>query len=98
MYQCPVCGYPNLRAKPYAHWPPPADLEINPPYEDHLGRPSYEVCLRCGFEFGNDDNPGTGSPVSFEEYRREWEARGRPWFAKPGAEDPTAAPDRTAGP
>ena len=46
----------------------------------HLGRPSYEVCPRCGFEFGNDDNPGTAPPASFEQYRREWEAEGRPWF------------------
>jgi hypothetical protein len=45
---------------------------LTPPYEDVLGRPSYEVCPQCEFEFGNDDNPGTGHPVSFEEYRRAW--------------------------
>jgi hypothetical protein len=84
MYECPVCGYPGLRVKPYELWPPPADLELTPPYEDLLGRASYEVCPRCAFEFGNDDNPGTGaSPSSFDEYRREWEARGSPWFAEP---------------
>jgi hypothetical protein len=55
---------------------------LTPPYEDFLGRPSYEVCSRCGFEFGNDDNPGTGEPVSFEEYRREWKAEGRPRFGE----------------
>ncbi len=29
---------------------------------------------RCGFEFGNDDNPGTEPPVSFDKNRSEWEA------------------------
>jgi len=28
-----------------------------PPYEDLFGKPSYEVCKSCGFEFGNDDKP-----------------------------------------
>jgi rubredoxin len=36
--------------------------------------PSYEVCPNCGFEFGNDDNPGTEAGVSFEQYRTEWVA------------------------
>jgi hypothetical protein len=84
MYTCPVCGYDGLHMRPYATWPPPANVSLSPPYEDLLGRPSYEVCPRCGFEFGNDDNPGgTAEPVSFEEYRREWEADGRPWFIGP---------------
>ncbi|ONI74417.1 hypothetical protein BWI15_14000 [Kribbella sp. ALI-6-A] len=63
-------------------WPPPAGLPIRPPYRDYLGQPSYEVCPRCGFEFGNDDDPGTAPPVSFYQYRAEWEAKGRPWFDK----------------
>ena len=82
-YECPVCGHRGLDAKPYERWPPPAALELHPPYEDQLGRPSYEVCVRCGFEFGNDDNPGTATPSSFEGYRSEWEARGSPWFTEP---------------
>jgi len=57
-------------------------MELSPPYEDLLGRASYEVCLRCGFEFGNDDNTGTAAPSSFEQYRAEWEADGSPWFDK----------------
>ncbi|TWD73098.1 hypothetical protein FB561_6983 [Kribbella amoyensis] len=69
-----------LTVKPYAVWPPPAGLVIAPPYEQLLGPASYEVCPRCGFEFGNDDNPGTAEPSSFEEYRAEWEADGCPWF------------------
>jgi hypothetical protein len=77
-YTCPVCQYPGLTAKPYELWPPPDGVVLAPPYWRSLGRPSYEVCPRCGFEFGNDDNPGTAEPVSFEQYRREWEADGRP--------------------
>lgn len=80
MYRCPVCGFDGLAAKPYETWPPPPAQVLSPPYEDLLGQPSYEVCPRCGFEFGNDDNPGTSSPLSFEEYRERWVARGEPWF------------------
>jgi hypothetical protein len=32
------------------------------------------VCPQCSFEFGNDDNPGTAEPVSFEQYRAEYES------------------------
>jgi len=79
MFECPVCHAAELTVKPYETWPPPGDATIDPPYEDLLGRPSYEVCPSCGYEFGNDDNPGEGArPSSFEEYRRDWEARGRP--------------------
>jgi hypothetical protein len=80
MFTCPVCGYNLLTAKPYEIWPPPDGLELSPPYEDQLGRPSYEVCPRRGFEFGNDDNPGTAAPVAFESNRAGWVARGRRGF------------------
>lgn len=80
MYQCPVCGSQELTAEPYATWPPPEGISLRPPYEDLLGTPSYEVCPNCGFEFGNDDNPGTAPPASFEQYRAEWEADGSPRF------------------
>jgi hypothetical protein len=83
VYECPVCGHAGLSAKPYERWPPPPNTLLRPPYESTLGLPSYDVCPRCGFEFGNDDNPGTAEPQSFEDYRREWEADGRPWFAPP---------------
>ncbi len=44
-----------------------------------LGEATYEVCPMCGFEFGNDDDPGEGNdPMSFAEYRAEWESRGSP--------------------
>ena len=83
MFQCPVCGAHELTRKPYADWPPGPDMRLTPPYEDLLGQPSYEVCPSCGFEFGNDDNPGTAAPESFETYRADWEERGRPRFAPP---------------
>jgi hypothetical protein len=82
MFACPVCQHAGLAMKPYATWPPPAGVELRPPYREQLGDPSYEVCVRCGFEFGNDDDPGT-VPVgdSFESYRIAWETSGRPWLA-----------------
>jgi predicted RNA-binding Zn-ribbon protein involved in translation (DUF1610 family) len=82
-YSCPVCGAQELTTKPYETWPAPEGAVLMPPYEDQLGSPSYEVCPNCGYEFGNDDNPGTASPVSFEEYRRDWVASGSVRFSKP---------------
>lgn len=76
-YTCPVCDYPHLRHKPYEVWPPPAGVDLDPPYEQQLGAPSYDVCPLCAYEFGNDDNPGTARPVSFAEYRASWVADGR---------------------
>jgi hypothetical protein len=81
VYECPVCRHAELTAAPYERWPPAPGADLVPPYEDALGLPSYEVCPRCGYEFGNDDNPGTAEPQSFDEYRQEWEAQGRPWFS-----------------
>jgi hypothetical protein len=79
--RCPVCGTAELSQPPYEHYPGSVSVEAAPPYEELWGRPSYEVCPSCGFEFGNDDNPGTAAPSSFGEYRLEWEERGRPRFA-----------------
>ncbi len=80
MFDCPVCSYHDLTQAPYAVWPPPDGLVLHPPYEHQLGKPSYEVCPRCGFEFGNDDNPGTSAPTSFEQYRLGWIEGGSSWF------------------
>jgi ribosomal protein S18 acetylase RimI-like enzyme len=80
VFECPVCHSAELTSKPYELWPPAPGAVLTPPYVDLLGRPSHEVCPRCGFEFGNDDDPGTADPVSFEEYRAEWQAEGRPRF------------------
>lgn len=82
MYTCPVCSYPGLKRPPYEIWPPPRGIPLSPPYRLMLGMPSYEVCPQCGFEFGNDDDPGTAASVSFEDYRRRWEASGRAWFSQ----------------
>jgi hypothetical protein len=82
MYDCPVCRSSELTQPPYATWPPPEGMVLTPPYEDQLGMPSYEVCPNCGFEFGNDDNPGTTQPESFENYRADWEAEGSPRFVR----------------
>ena len=38
----------------------------------------------CAFEFGNDDNPGTADPMSFAEYRAEWEIPGSARCSAPG--------------
>ncbi|AGA28579.1 hypothetical protein Sinac_4388 [Singulisphaera acidiphila DSM 18658] len=80
-FSCPCCGYNGLSQPPYRGL---ADVSaargLEPPYEEHFGAPSYEVCDCCGFEFGNDDNPGTGVPASFEEHLREWVRSGCEWF------------------
>ena len=82
MFTCPVCGSAELTTKPYEHWPVEDVEALTPPYEDVLGRPSYEVCPCCGFEFGNDDNPGTAVAQSFAQYRAEWIAEGQPKFCR----------------
>lgn len=79
-FTCPVCGFEPLTARPYADYIGVVPDDATPPYEEYLGRSSYEVCPTCGFEFGNDDNPGTAAPASFSQYRAEWLARGGKWF------------------
>jgi len=88
-HTCPTCGFSGLDAKPFERLPePPWQHEFgSPPYGVRFGRPSYEVCSCCGFEFGNDDEQGTGAPISFEDYREEWIADGCQWF------DESARPD-----
>jgi hypothetical protein len=89
MYKCPVCAHPRLECKPYEIWPPPEGVVLEPPYENQLGAASYEVCVRCAFEFGFDDNPGAGEGTSFDAYRRRWVELGRPWLdEKYRTEDP----------
>ena len=62
-----MCRLVVQTQKPYERWPPQDVARLVPPYGNALGRPSYEVCPRCGFEFGNDDNPGTAAPSSFDD-------------------------------
>jgi hypothetical protein len=81
-YWCPVCGYPLLKVNPYRNMPPPPWAQHeDPPYEFRYGQASYEICECCGFEFGNDDNPGTSSAETFEQYRRQWISDGAQWFS-----------------
>ena len=71
-YACPVCDLVGLNVRPYPTWPPLPGVILAPPYFDQLARESYEVCARCGFEFGFDDSPGGDMPGdSFESYREE---------------------------
>jgi rubredoxin len=80
-WTCPVCGYPSLTSMAYAQLGNPPFPEFGtPPYAPRLGMPSYEVCACCGYEFGFDDEPGTGPGTSFREYLREWLANGANWF------------------
>ena len=79
---CPVCGYGGLQQAPYAYLNRlPVPDGFGPPYDLSLGLPSYEVCDCCGFEFGNDDEPGTAKGISFEDYRQDWLSEGAPWFS-----------------
>ena len=80
-FNCPCCGWLGLSSPSYAHiGEQPWGDQGTPPYEERLGLPSYEVCACCGFEFGNDDNPGTSSPTSFSEYLLDWIKSGCSWF------------------
>lgn len=82
-FTCPVCGYTGLARRPYAKMMkgPPLSEDLDPPYSTFMGEPSYEVCSCCGFEFGNDDEPGTGAAgASFAEYRAQWLEDGANWF------------------
>lgn len=57
---CPVCGYGNLS---------------QPAYFDN-GRPTYETCSSCFFEFGYDDD---AVGITHEQWRQKWIAEGMPW-------------------
>jgi hypothetical protein len=61
-YECPVCDYQGLRYKPYELWPPLDGVELQPPYEDLLGLPSYEVCPCCGYGSGTTTTLGQRLP------------------------------------
>ena len=43
----------------------------------------------CGFEFGYDDNPGTADPMSFAEYRADWESGGSRYSGQATSREPT---------
>lgn len=81
-FVCPCCGYAALDRPPYERIGlPPWAGHGTPPYSQRYGTPSYDVCACCGFEFGNDDDPGTARPQTFSEYLQEWIGSGCEWFA-----------------
>lgn len=80
VHSCPCCGFDGLSAASYARIPKFPRRDLPPPYAQHFGLPSYEVCSCCGFEFGNDDDPGTSKPVTFEAYLEDWVRDGAQWF------------------
>lgn len=87
-FTCPCCGYPELEHPPYKMlWVPPIAINVQPPYWQPYGEPSYEVCDCCGFEFGYDDEPGTAPPKSFADFLKEWVDDGCIWF-NPGKKPP----------
>ena len=78
---CPCCGHHGLSVPAYANLSGDRLVRgVSPPYSIHYGMPSYSVCTCCGFEFGNDDEPGTSAPASFESFMVEWIAEGCHWF------------------
>lgn len=50
-----------------------------PPY-DNYGYGRYVICPCCGFESGYDDYPD--KQKSYETWRKNWIAKGYPWFSK----------------
>lgn len=80
-FTCPCCGFVGLDLRPYANASGIGLIRgLTPPYENHFGTATYEVCACCWFEFGNDDNPGTAPPMSFEAYLLQWIAVDLIWM------------------
>lgn len=49
---------------------------LSEPPRSEFGGGSFEICPSCGFQFGvNDDDEG----ITYETWRRRWEAAGMPW-------------------
>jgi predicted RNA-binding Zn-ribbon protein involved in translation (DUF1610 family) len=79
-FTCPCCGFSGLSSNPYRALPPPPwkeEAHGRPPYCRKHGDASYEVCDCCGFEFGNDDEPGTAAPSTFQWFdpkkkKKDW--------------------------
>ena len=63
-YTCPVCGYEKLENKLY----------------DNNGFGTSEICVCCGFEFGNDDFPEKEN--AYNRWRKNWVDGGCKWFSK----------------
>lgn len=80
-YICPCCGYNKLEFRPYEiDIVFPLDTKISIPYSKHFGGPSYGICDCFGYEYGNDDEPGTSEGVTFSQYLKKWINDGCNWF------------------
>lgn len=73
-YICLSCGWDQLDFKPYENYPENIidTKALVPPYSKYWGAASYGVCDCCGYEFGQDDDPGTAEPLTFAQYREQW--------------------------
>ncbi|MBA9042459.1 MULTISPECIES: hypothetical protein [Priestia] len=69
-YVCPVCGYKNLEEAAY----------------DESGLASFEICICCGFQFGDDDDVEIEEgvfmdiPETHRLHRKKWIQKGAPVF------------------
>ena len=82
-FVCPCCGYPALTVPAYTtlrHATVPMHGSSSPPYCRAFGEASYDVCHCCGYEYGFDDEPGTGPGTAFEHYLTAWMADGCHWL------------------
>ncbi len=80
MFECPVCQFVGLRRQPYATWPPPEGLAITPPYDDWLGRGDLRGLPDVRVRVWVRRRSRHRRPMSFAEYRADWESRGSPVF------------------
>ena len=53
--------------------------QLKEPPRGKSGGGSYEICPSCGFQFGVDDDD---RGISFDQWRKDWIKRGRPWSSQ----------------
>lgn len=51
-------------------------LQDTPPWGEDGITPSFEICVCCGVEFGNDD----ATIAAIHKKREEWLGKGANWF------------------
>ncbi len=61
-YACTICGW----------------YTEDKPWGEDGQSPTFEICPRCGVEFGYEDY----IPESADAYRKAWVEKGKPWFDK----------------
>lgn len=81
LYKCLVCGYPGMDAPQFASIPmSPHPIRVDPPFQDHWGFPSYDVCPCCAYEAGNDDSFSKDDPNFAKDFLVQWYADGANWL------------------